>query len=90
MKWKTHPIVAVIWDDAHGDLNETDDSEIEHDPVPIVSYGLLVKDDEKGITLFSEQTGESSYRGRGFIPRGMVRDVIQLRKTSTSIHKRIK
>jgi hypothetical protein len=39
--------------------------------------GWLGLDDEVGVSLFYERTGDqSSYRGRTFIPRGMIISVL--------------
>jgi hypothetical protein len=82
------PLVCVEWLDAHGStVGEHTIEEIQrdrHKPAPILTFGLLLIDDEKGITVASEITGTeerdgaTTYRGVGFIPRGMVREVIPL------------
>lgn len=80
-------LVLVFWNDAHGAaIGEFSEEEIAqksfHSPAPIKTWGLLVRDDEKGIMLAMEETGEpgstdyTHYRGMAFIPRGMVARVI--------------
>ena len=59
MKDSTHPLVAVVWDDAKAtavveyDLNEVRTQ--FHKAARYTTYGLLLVDDEKGITLASEE-----------------------------------
>lgn len=80
-------LVCVVWDDAHGgDFAEYTADEIvrqRHRAARIQTFGLLIQDDEHGITVAQEMTAEpagdfSHFRGVNFIPRGMVRDVIPL------------
>lgn len=92
------PMVCVIWLDAHGRSDgEFTAEEIArdfHDPAPIKTFGLLVNDDDRGLTVASEITSgendEPTYRGLGFIPRGMVQDVIQLGIPKRAAKKRAK
>ena len=82
------PLVCVVWDDAHdgqpGEFTKKEISELHHKPALIWSFGLLLLDDETGITLVREITDQTIeaedtiYRIPGFIPRGMVREVINL------------
>lgn len=80
-------LVCVIWDDAHGTASgEYTEDEIAkdlHQPMPIKSFGLKVQDDERGVSLANEITSEDldvlpTYRGVSFIPRAMVKEVIDL------------
>jgi hypothetical protein len=77
----TFPLAAVRWLDAHGNaLGDYNLGEIRrdfHKPEEYWSFGLLVQDDEVGVTLASEQSGDT-VRGISFIPRGMVGEVILL------------
>lgn len=78
------PLCCVIWNDAHGkeagEFTEEEIAEHFHDPAPIHTFGLLIKDDAKGVTIAQELTnpGDSkpTYRGLGFVPRDMVVKVI--------------
>jgi len=81
------PLVCAIWDDAHGRSGgEYTAEEIArdlHQPTKIRTFGLLVHDDDRGVTVAQEITNpdeseEPTYRGLGFIPRGMLRELIVL------------
>jgi len=80
----TLPLVVVEWDDAWADavatVTEKDVGETHHAEV-IVTIGWLLKQDEKGISIACERCGDGSYRGRSFIPHGMVRSVTPFRLT---------
>lgn len=81
--------VTVEWDDAWAD--GVDDTTVDkvhdkHHPIVLETRGWLLADDETGVSLFSERVkDQSSYRGRTFIPRGMVVSVSDFppRKTRT-------
>lgn len=70
------PLVLVEWDDAHTGEEAIDRDTVTsyHKPTIISTLGWVLIDDEVGITLVNEYY-DSSYRGRTFIPRGMVRSV---------------
>lgn len=81
------PLVCAIWLDAHGrtdgEFTADDVAREFHRPVPIKTFGLLVCDDDRGVTIAQEITSEDegappTYRGLGFIPRGMLRELIHL------------
>jgi hypothetical protein len=45
----------------------------KHKPMEMETRGWVLLDDEVGVSLFYERQGDlSSYRGRTFIPRGMI------------------
>lgn len=76
------PFVAVIWEDATGDDNgeyTLEKAQEDHHAAHFLSLGFKAVDDEKGITLFAEQRlgDEVGMRGRSFIPRGMIKEVIE-------------
>lgn len=75
-----YPAAIIIWDDAHAANQAVEYEEAElaqmHRPEKCQILGLVVKDDDKGIILYNEETGPSSVRGVSFIPRAMVKDVI--------------
>lgn len=81
LKLATKPLVAVIWDDAHGShLGDYSESEIErdfHKPVRYTSFGLLVTESAAGYTLAGD-TSEGQYRGITFVPKGMVVEIVNL------------
>ena len=69
-------LVCVYWNDAHGSATQVY-SDQEHKPYPMETYGLLLKDDDAGISLGSETYFDNidekqEFRGHTFIPRGMV------------------
>jgi hypothetical protein len=76
----TPALVAVYWDDAHSYSDELEISELKHHPVTIITYGLLVKDNEMGVTVSNEQTDPHSFRGHTFIPRGLIQKITVIRK----------
>ncbi len=77
------PLVCVIWEDAHGDVNNesnADDLKREfHKPYVYHTFGLCIVDNEVGVSLVNDFCpDDKTYRGRSFIPRGMIREVIKL------------
>jgi hypothetical protein len=82
----TLPLVCCIWLDAHGradgEFTADEIARDHHDPAPIKTFGLLVHEDERGVTIAQEITSEDGdegrYRGLGFIPRGMLQELIPL------------
>lgn len=84
MKESIHPLVAVVWDDAKAtavveyDLNEVRTQ--FHKAARYTTYGLLLVDDDKGITLASEEGDDQNLRGLTFIPRAMIVEVVILSK----------
>jgi hypothetical protein len=80
-----YPAVAVKWLDAHArnQAVEYEESEIiqQHRPEPCLTLGLMVKRDDTGITLYTEETGPTAVRGVNFIPAAMIEDVIELNLT---------
>lgn len=84
-------VVIVLWDDAwqdqenfataHGILST-------HEPMPVETLGELIQDDEVGISVANErsvQDGHTVWRGRTFIPRKMVREVLTFNLTKPRI-----
>ncbi len=82
MKESTHSLVAVVWDDAKAtavveyDLNEVRTQ--FHHPARYTTYGLLLVDDQQGVTLASEEGDDHNLRGLSFIPRQMIVEVVTL------------
>jgi predicted dinucleotide-utilizing enzyme len=69
--------VLVIWNDAHGDPMRqiwTSEELTQHKPVVVFTIGFLYKEDEVGVTLFTEMIEDdaTSFRGKMFIPKGMI------------------
>jgi hypothetical protein len=87
VKVSTHPLVAVVWDDAKATaVEEYDLNEVRtqfHKAARYTTYGLLLVDDEKGITLASEESDDQNLRGLTFIPRPMIIEVVVLSRSRT-------
>lgn len=52
----------------------------EHRPMPMQSVGWLLHEDEAGVSIFNErcmERKEPEYRGRTFIPRGMIQTITE-------------
>jgi hypothetical protein len=84
----TEPYPAILeWNDAHSDVTEQVWSvgEVAHGPLVIRTLGWVTRYDATGVTMFTEridnQDGTFSYRGRGFVPAGMVVSVMELVET---------
>jgi len=76
--------VVVEWDDAWQDQENFQTAHgiaLTHKPLRVATMGLLIKDDETGVSIVNEQTKDDDpeYRGRTFIPRAMVRSVTEFR-----------
>jgi hypothetical protein len=71
--------VTCVWEDAFADgVDDTtpEQAHERHKPLTMETRGWLLVDDEVGISVFYERCLEPlSYRGRTFIPRGMVKSV---------------
>lgn len=65
-------IWAVEWEDAHFSSLEYEREEINHKPTIYITTGILVKQDDTGITLANDISQTGSFRGTNFIPRKMV------------------
>lgn len=82
-----YPMVIVEWHDAYGDSSEQwfEGGEVDHNPLTVKTLGYLMRDDERGVTLWQEMSAPdgSSYRGRTFIPRAMVQSITYLQRRST-------
>ena len=82
MKNSIHPLAAVVWDDAKATaVEEYDLNEVRtqfHKAARYTTYGLLLVDDDKGITLASEEGDDRNLRGLTFIPRQMIDEVVIL------------
>lgn len=79
MKHPERPFGVVVWGDAHSSEDEAKETDIQHRPWPVKTYGWILRSDEVGVTLASEWLEGGTWRGRTFIPREMVREEIVLR-----------
>jgi hypothetical protein len=82
-KPKSPQLALVVWNDAHADLDQAwiQADGYSHAPLRVTTVGWIVKDDQEGVTLFSESiadTESASFRARSFIPRGMIVDISPL------------
>lgn len=80
-----YPAAIIEWLDAHArnQAVEYEESEVvqQHRPELCKIIGLVIKDDETGISLYNEETGPTSVRGLSFIPRPMVKSCTYVRLT---------
>jgi hypothetical protein len=80
-----YPAAIIVWNDAHArnQAVEYEESELiqQHRPEECITLGLVVKDDETGITIYNEETGPSSVRGVSFIPKAMLKSVTYVNLT---------
>ena len=87
-----YPAAIVTWLDAHtrNQAVEYDESEVSslHRPEECTILALVIRDDDEGLSVFNEQTGPSSIRGLGFIPRKMVKSVTYVNLTPVRPRKR--
>lgn len=82
-------VVCVSWCDAHGNaLSVYESHEIPHAPALVKTYGVLLREDDAGITIANEVFEAGSFRGVTFIPRGMIQavtDVMGTRRKKPSV-----
>lgn len=69
----SNPIVAISWDDAHGNATACySQHEIPHAPVKVTTIGWLLREDAAGVSVANEYCSDGDYRGVTFIPIGMI------------------
>lgn len=81
------PFAIIRWRDAWGE--ETGEATVAnaheaHRAVPMETAGWLLKQDDAGVSIFCERCTEGReyvYRGRTFIPTGMIVEVIHYKLT---------
>lgn len=76
-------LVRVTWNDAHGGSSEMFMvDQIPHEPAVMTTYGLLLKQDEKGVSVANEIHENGQVRGHTFIPAQLIINVqsIQTRR----------
>ena len=72
------PLVLCIWHDANvggDDAVTLENVAAYHKPTIVHTLGWLLKDDADGVTIVNEFY-DNTYRGRTFVPRPMIVDVI--------------
>lgn len=65
-------IWAVEWEDAHWDSGEMGREDIVHLPILYVSVGILLRDDDGGVTLATDVAASGTFRGLNYIPPKMI------------------
>jgi hypothetical protein len=69
-------LVSLRWRDAHGTATQQYEiHELPHKALEITTYGLLLRDDDDGVSIASEYCGGGTYRGVTFVPRSLVIEV---------------
>lgn len=77
---KQPPLVELRWNDAHGTATTMYElHELPHKACEIKTYGLLLRDDESGMSIACEDAGAGVYRGVTFVPKAMVIEVKYLK-----------
>ena len=68
------PLVSVEWSDAHSVSGTTAMSlhEIPHAAIAVTTYGLLLRQDEIGVTVANEVCADGTYRGITFVPASLL------------------
>ena len=75
------PFVMVKWLDAWQDQENFATAHgiaSTHEPMPVETMGWLIQDDDVGVSVAKErstQDGHDVFRGRTFVPRGMIKSV---------------
>ena len=81
-KWKPahgKSLVCLTWNDAHGSATQVHtEADIEHEPMLMTTYGILLREDAVGVTLANEWCGGKEWRGLTFVPRALVVKLEQL------------
>ena len=81
------PVVLVRWMDAYT-IDETfSDDDLGHSDAPTVTVGFLLVHDKQGVTIATDvqlpsagdMDGKLAYRGKHFVPAGMIRDITIVR-----------
>lgn len=67
-------LVALTWLDAHatGTTTTYEVHELPHRALEVTTYGLLLRDDEAGVSIACEDCGGGTYRGVTFVPRSLI------------------
>ncbi len=74
-------IGCIIWDDAHMNMDEFTQDEIDkdiHKPARVYSFGLILKSDAVGVTLGTDEDEHHIVRKVNFIPRAMIVEEVDL------------
>lgn len=72
-------VVCVTWTDAHGNSFAVyEPHEIPHAPAIVKTYGVLMREDEAGVTIGHEVFENGGVRGITFVPKGMIREIVDV------------
>lgn len=89
-----HPLnakqfVSIVWNDCHcvSGTTELAEHEIPHSPAVYTAYGFVLRTDEVGITIATEVSEQGTYRSINFIPREMIKSVIEFKLTTKKVPK---
>ncbi len=79
-------LVCVTWNDAHGSAANVVYSidEIPHCPIEVTSYGVLLKQDDVGVSIASEKCDADCWRGYSFVPAKMIIKIEPVKKPRKS------
>src|SRR3990167_2024711 len=66
---------AVLWDDAHHNSDQLELKDLPHGPWQYITCGVLVKNDDTGVTLSMDKDGHEETRTHTFVPRKMIVDM---------------
>ena len=79
---KVGELIKIFWEDAHGSAANVTYSieELPHAPILVESYGILLKQDETGVSIASEKCDKDCWRGYSFIPAKMILKVEPVKK----------
>jgi hypothetical protein len=78
----TRQLVLVTWKDAWQDqenFNTAHGIAVTHAPMRVETLGWIIQDDDEGVSVVNErstQDGSDVFRGRTFVPRGMIQSVV--------------
>lgn len=84
--------VMIEWGDAYGTADtEQREDEISHEAAHFISWGWLIRSNEKGVTIAAEWSPSgNTYRSVMFIPRGMIDSEKIVSKPTRPIRQRKK
>ena len=84
-------IVKIVWKDAWADATEPvnlEEAHMKHAPMIMTTLGWLLYEDSIGVSVANEQYwddgGLETYRGRTFIPREMIQEIVPMVKPRKS------
>lgn len=74
------PFVAVTWDDAHASAtgDYTDEEIAQAKPWQFTTYGFLLRSDNAMVAISGEIGEDKKYRAVSFIPRSLVKEIVEL------------